>query len=143
VPGEWHLSQKSRGVKRLRLLPAVCRPAGSGFHGDLPPEHGCSHFIIGRDHTGIKDYYKPDDSRRLFETVGAIGITPVFFGAIGYDPTRDSYGEELNGHLTAISGTEVRDALREGRPIPNWMVRQCVQDALHSERKAGRSVFVE
>ena len=123
--------------------PRYAGPREAVFTAICRQNMGCSHFIIGRDHTGIKDYYKPDDSRRLFETVGAIGITPVFFGAIGYDPTRDSYGEELNGHLTAISGTEVRDALREGRPIPNWMVRQCVQDALHSERKAGRSVFVE
>jgi len=123
--------------------PRYAGPREAVFTAICRQNMGCSHFIVGRDHTGIRDYYKPDDSQRLFENIGDIGIVPVFFGAIGYDAARDSYGEDLNGHLTPISGTEVRDAVREGRPIPNWMVRQCVQDALRSERKAGRNVFVE
>ena len=123
--------------------PRYAGPREAVFTAICRQNMGCSHFIVGRDHTGIKGFYKPDDSQRLFEEIGDIGIVPVFFGTIGYDATRDSYGEDLSGSLTPISGTEVRDAVREGRPLPNWLVRQCVQEALHSERRAGRSVLVE
>lgn len=123
--------------------PRYAGPREAVFTAICRQNMGCSHFIVGRDHTGIKGFYKPDDSQRLFENIGDIGIVPVFFGTIGYDATRDSYGEDLNGSLTPISGTEVRDAVRDGRPLPNWLVRQCVQEALHSERRAGRSVLVE
>ena len=93
--------------------PRYAGPREAVFTAICRQNMGCSHFIVGRDHTGVSDYYKPDDSQRLFETIGDIGIVPVFFGVIGYDATRDAYGEDLNGHLAPISGTEVREAFRE------------------------------
>ena len=46
---------------------------------------GCSHFIIGRDHTGVGNFYSSDSNRRLFDEVGDLGITPIFFDDVGYN----------------------------------------------------------
>ncbi|HIA60581.1 MAG TPA: translesion error-prone DNA polymerase V autoproteolytic subunit, partial [Pelagibacterales bacterium] len=39
---------------------------------------GCSHFVVGRDHTGVADYYAVDASQRFFDKLGDIGIEPIF-----------------------------------------------------------------
>jgi pyruvate kinase len=105
---------------------------------------GCSHFIVGRDHTGVGDFYPPEANRRLFDELGAIGITPVFFGRVGYNPMTRTYEEERDGvQLRALSGTEIRDALRSGRRLPDWLIWTGVQDMLHGELAAGRALFCE
>ena len=40
---------------------------------------GCSHFIVGRDHTGVGSFYPTDAAKRLFVELGDIGIQPIFF----------------------------------------------------------------
>ncbi|MEZ4736133.1 MAG: pyruvate kinase [Caldilineaceae bacterium] len=46
---------------------------------------GCSHFIIGRDHTGVGNFYPRHANRELFEALGDIGVKPVFFETVGYN----------------------------------------------------------
>ena len=104
---------------------------------------GCTHFIVGRDHTGVGNYYAPDASQRLFDDVPDLGIEPVFFDAIGFDAATQQYGplSELTDPRE-ISGTQIRDALSNGDPIPEWMMRREVQAALRDEVAAGRPLFV-
>ena len=105
---------------------------------------GCSHFIIGRDHTGVGDFYAPDDNQRMFDSLGDLGITPIFFDAIGYDPVEDRYGtEDKLGTWKPISGTKIRESLRDGTPIDDWMMREEVQSALRQELVSGAPLFVE
>lgn len=105
---------------------------------------GCSHFIVGRDHTGVGDFYQADQNRALFDRLGDLGVTPVFFDAIGYNPKTDSYGTLGEGDtLAPISGTEMRAALRENRALPDWFMRDIIQDMLRAEIAAGRPVFSE
>ena len=40
---------------------------------------GCSHFIVGRDHAGVMNYYEPQENRRFIESLGDLGIKPIFF----------------------------------------------------------------
>ena len=104
---------------------------------------GCSHFIVGRDHTGVGDFYPPDANRRLFESLGDLGVEPVFFDAVGYNPETDAYEAGRAAGLLTMSGTEVRDALRADRRLPHWFMRDIVQEALLEEVRSGRPVFVE
>ena len=103
---------------------------------------GCSHFIIGRDHTGVGDYYSPDANRRFFDGVGEIGVTPIFFDPIGYSPGKNTY-ELMDGtdDLETISGTQFREALLSGDRVPDWFVRGDVQDMLLAELAEGRPIF--
>jgi len=104
---------------------------------------GCSHFIIGRDHTGVGDFYAGDANRRLFETLGDIGVKPVFFDAIGYNSKTDAYEVDQSTPLKMISGTEVRETLRADKHLPDWFMRDIVQEVLLEELRSGKPLFVE
>lgn len=104
---------------------------------------GCSHFIVGRDHTGVGDFYPPHANRELFESLGDIGVTPVFFEAVGYDRETGKYGSDLGRPLMSISGTQLRDTLRAHRRLPDWFMRDLVQDVLLAEASSGISLFYD
>ena len=105
---------------------------------------GCSHFIIGRDHTGVGSYYEPDAIRGLIDELGDCGIEPVMFDAVAYDAASGKYGtlDEVRD-MCPIDGTRIREALREGEPVPDWMMRDTVQNALRQELEYERPLFVE
>jgi ATP sulfurylase len=48
---------------------------------------GCTHFIIGRDHTGVGNYYTPDASKQIFDEIGEIGIKLILFDEVVFLPT--------------------------------------------------------
>lgn len=103
---------------------------------------GCSHFIIGRDHTGVQQFYTTVDYRSYIALLGDIGIEPVFFDAVGYHPERDAYTTLTEqGTVAPLSGTEAREALRQQRPLPNWFMREEVQELLRNDIAAGKPVF--
>lgn len=103
---------------------------------------GCSHFIIGRDHTGVGNFYPPGSNKKLFDDLGDLGITPVFFDAVGYDPVKGEYSSSSEGReLTHISGTQVRAALQNKEPLPDWFIRSEVQDMLIDALSQGKEVF--
>jgi len=103
---------------------------------------GCSHFIIGRDHTGVGDFYQPGANQRLFDELGDMGITPVFFPTVGYNPDTKAYeADNGNNNLTSISGTEVRQTLMQGERLPDWFMRDAVQDVLLARIQSGSAVF--
>lgn len=120
-----------------------CGPREAVFTALCRKNMGCSHFIIGRDHTGVGNFYGPDANRELFDSLGDLGIAPVFFESVGYDPASESYGPMNAGMLQAISGTQVRDFLRNGEKVPEWFLREEVHDMLVREMKLGNPVFCE
>ena len=92
---------------------------------------GCTHFIVGRDHTGVGAYYERDAVVRAFEQAGDLGIEPIFFGAVGYDPTTSTYVED-HADAQAISASAVREYLVTGHLPPDWLMRREVASALLS-----------
>jgi|TARA_Y100000294_G_scaffold1459_2_gene1820 ATP sulfurylase len=121
-----------------------CGPREAVFTALCRKNMGCSHFVIGRDHTGVGDYYDSDANHRVFDDLGDIGITPVFFDVIGYDPDKECYTALSGGgsHLT-INGTEVRESIRRGERLPDWFMRDFVQNMLFDEIAAGQPVFYQ
>lgn len=104
---------------------------------------GCSHFIIGRDHTGVGDFYPRDANRELFEVLGDMGVKPVFFEAVGYNSKTGRYEVEQGQPLSMISGSKVRETLRAEKHLPDWFMRDLVQEVLLHEMKSGRPLFYE
>jgi pyruvate kinase len=121
--------------------PRFCGPREAVFTALCRQNMGCSHFIIGRDHTGVGNFYGPDDNIRMFEQLGGIGIEPVFFDAIGYNPDSQTYGSGAG--FLSISGTQVRDAIKDNAPIPDWMMWKRNQHMLIDALKAGEKVFAD
>jgi pyruvate kinase len=104
---------------------------------------GCSHFIVGRDHTGVGNFYPPEANRRLFDSLGDLGVQPVFFEPVGYNAHTAQYELDHGQPLLAISGTEFRDTLRAGRHVPDWLMRDLVQEALLAHAQRGQALFYE
>lgn len=106
---------------------------------------GCSHFIVGRDHTGVGNYYKHDDAHRLFDFLGDIGITPIFFNKMHYCKECKSYVDQCAHdaqHILDISGSEARAILRSGKIPPDWFMREDIAKLVLEELESGKEVFL-
>lgn len=118
----------------LSLLPLAMRMGGPRealWHALVRKNHGCTHFIVGRDHAGPgkdskgKPFYGPYDAQDLFKKYqDEMGIEMVPFRMMVYVKERGGYAPEDEVQpgetVMTISGTEQRQLLQEGKDIPDW-----------------------
>ncbi|MDQ3945158.1 MAG: bifunctional sulfate adenylyltransferase/adenylylsulfate kinase [Actinomycetota bacterium] len=114
----------------LNLAMRMGGPREAVWHAIIRKNHGCTHFIVGRDHAGPKDragnsFYGPYDSQDLLRKHEAeIGVAMVPFQMMVYVEDLDSYMPEdqvpEGARVLSISGTELRQRLNEGRDLPEW-----------------------
>lgn len=105
---------------------------------------GCSHFIVGRDHTGVGNYYASDASQKLLDTVGDIGIQIISFDEVVYCEQCGEHVEHCSHDRRAarrISGTEARETLKKGKTLPEWYMRGSVSSLILNALEKGTPVF--
>ncbi len=140
----------------LNLAMRMAGPREAVWHGLIRKNHGCTHFIVGRDHAGPgknsagEEFYGPYDAQDLFRTYQEeMGIEMMDFKHMVYVQERAQYepAEEIEEGVTVlnISGTELRRRLSEGLEIPEWFSFPEVVAELRKTRpprsKQGFTVF--
>lgn len=107
---------------------------------------GCTHFIVGRDHAGVGNFYNHNDAHKLFGYLGDIGIVPIFFNEFYYCKKCAGYTEKCkhnSRYILRISGSEARRILLSRKAPPGWFMRKEISKLILKDIKQGRKVFVE
>lgn len=125
--------QSTTTMSLLNLAMRMAGPREAVWHGLIRANHGCTHFIVGRDHAGPgknsagEDFYGPYDAQDLYRAhQSEIGCEMVDFKHMVWVQERAQYEaideieDKDNITILNISGTELRRRLAEGLEIPEW-----------------------
>jgi sulfate adenylyltransferase len=100
-------------------------PKEAVFHALVRKNFGATHFLVGRDHAGVGEFYDPYAAHRIFDLLPPLGIEIVRVGAVFYCPSCGGIASERTcpekhrEKRLSISMTKVRALLREGKaPLP-------------------------
>jgi len=122
---------------REAVFTAICRK-----------NFGCSHFIVGRDHTGVGNFYHPHASHKIFDQFPDLGIKAVKYDKVFYseiynkhihEPEMPDHPEDKKLH---ISGTQAREILKRGENPPEWFLRPEIANIILKAIKNNQEVFV-
>lgn len=137
VLGAFSTYARYGGVKEA-IFTALCRK-----------NYGCSHFIIGRDHTGVGEINHSQQNTELTKLYRKLGIEIIKFDTVFYSKISRTYQEEDSRKIHKeqdklfISGTEARDLLKEFKSPPEWFMRPDISDMIIDSLREGKEVFVK
>lgn len=131
----------------LAAFPAAMRYAGPRealFHALVRKNYGITHLIVGRDHAGVGRFYGPLDAHAIFDRFDAseIGVSPIRLDAAFYCSACGNLASTRTcphdgADRLELSGTRVRELLREGAELPREFTRTEVAEVLRAHYREG------
>lgn len=128
----------------LSVMPAAMRYAGPReaiMHAIVRKNYGCTHFIVGRDHAGVGNYYGSYDAQLIFDQIDT-SPSPTGLGMQIFKFEHTAWSKAAGGMVSPktfpkiegdqinLSGTQVRDMLAKGERPPQEFSRPEVADVL-------------
>ncbi|MBT3235618.1 MAG: sulfate adenylyltransferase [Bdellovibrionales bacterium] len=133
-------------VAAFQSYPRYSGPREAVFTAICRKNFGCSHFIVGRDHSGVGSFYGPTASQELFKELSDLDIIPIFFDEISYCKKCERLTDKCEhdrAEKDSISGTDGRGMIEKQIIPPDWYMRTEISEYLISEINRAGSVFVE
>jgi sulfate adenylyltransferase len=131
-----HYYLRSRAVlATFRTEMRYAGPREAVFHAIVRKNFGCTHFIVGRDHAGVGNFYGPYDAHAIFQEFPDLGIVPLFFTAFFYCTRCGSVANEKTcphdrASRVEFGGTQLRRALKGGDPSSAQFIRPEVAEVI-------------
>lgn len=131
-----HYYLKERAVMAIfRTEMRYAGPKEAIFHAIVRKNFGCSHFIVGRDHAGVGNFYTPFAAQEIFDEFPDLGVVPIFLSSFYHcekcggvvNEKTCPHPEDL--HL-GFSGTRIREMLERGEVPPPQIMRQEVAEII-------------
>jgi sulfate adenylyltransferase len=130
----------------LSVFPSAVKYAGpreAVFHAIVHKNYGCTHFIIGRNHAGVKNYYEEHESQDIFKEFGPheMEIIPLFFENMVYCKkcagivSQKTCSHSTNEHIS-YKDSQIYEMLQKGESLAEELVRPEVAEILINSVKA-------
>ncbi|MEA2006614.1 MAG: sulfate adenylyltransferase [Patescibacteria group bacterium] len=128
------------GKAMLGVLPLKMRyggPKEALLHAIIRKNFGCTHFIVGRDHAGVGDFYHPTEAQEIFEQFGPseLGVEILKFPEVVFDKEKGKHcfvDECSESNRIRFSGTKLRDFVKNKKEPPRHLIRRDVFELLSS-----------
>jgi sulfate adenylyltransferase len=110
-------------------------PKEAIHHSIMRKNFGCTHFIVGRDHAGVGDYYGPYDAHEIFKLFPDLEIEPIFFRSFSHckicgGPVNDKICPHPPDNHIFFKGTMIREIVSTGSIPPKEMMRPEVVEVI-------------
>ena len=114
------------------MLPIIAWSAGPrevGLQAVIRQNFGCTHLLVGRDHSGFKNVYGEYESQNALDKLGGLDIEvlpvrgPYYCKKCAMIVTENTC-RHSGEHSEDVSGTRIRELLSAGKEVPDYLMRR-------------------